>query len=334
MCKNHSVPLIALIFLFIFSCILKLALKDGKISLDFIEGILAGKKSSIFIFYNLRLPSLVAAVSCSVLVVISTYILQTISKNDLADPSALGYNNIAITVLAILFIYIPAARYLSFFQILTLSGLVIFIFALFMYYFSRTTANMIDGNILLLIGIGINTFFQMILSYIKTYAGNISEMLTVLMQGNFDHLELSTSITLSFITGGILIMFLFLVIPVRVLQLGNLTATSLGLNIKQTSFILFFIMSGAVAVSVMFGGTFPFIGFTSIHIMRHFYGGNFKLHFISSILCAAAIIILSDIVAHQMFSTILPTNIFLGLFGGTGFLIILLQRRAGEWQSV
>lgn len=114
-------------------------------------------------------------------------------------------------------------------------------------------------------------------------------------------------------------MFLFFIISVRILQLGGLTATSLGLDIKRASFILFFIMSGAVAVSVMFGGTFPFIGFTSAHIMRYFYGSNFKLHFISSILCAAVIIILSDIVAHQMFSTILPTNIFLGLFGGTGF---------------
>lgn len=332
--KKSFIPLIVVIVLFVMACVLKIILKDGEFSLKIINGLIAQKKASIFAFKTMRLPSLIASISCAILVVISTYILQTISKNDLADPSALGYNNIAITVLAILFIYMPFARKLSFFNILVLSAIIIFLFSLFMYYFSKTTENMIDGNILLLIGIGINTFFQMILTYIKTYSGNIAEMLTVLMQGNFDHLELNTAVILCLITIGILVLFLFFVTIIRILQLGDLTATSLGLNIKKSSFILFFIMAGAVAVSVMFGGTFPFVGFTAIHIMRHFYGINFKLHFISSIFCAASIIIYSDIVAHEMFNTILPTNIFLGLFGGIGFLIILLQRRAGEWQSV
>lgn len=331
--KNYK-ALFLLIVIFVLSCILKLILKEKEISIAFLEGIITGKKSSLFIFYNLRLPSLIAAISCSILIVISTNILQTISKNDLADPSALGYNNIAITVLATLFLFVPFTRKLSFFQILFLSGIIIFIFSLFMYSFSKTKENIVDGNLLLLIGIGINSFFQMILTYIKTYSGNISEMLAILMQGNFDHLELSTSILLFFITIIILVIFIIFVTQMRILQLGDLIATSLGLNLKISNFILFLIMSISIAVSVMFGGTFPFIGFTAIHITRYIYGSSFKLHFISSILCSAIIIILSDIVAHQMFGTILPTNIFLGLFGGIGFLIILLQRRSMEWQSM
>ena len=258
--------------------------------------------------------------------------MQTISRNDLADPSALGYNNVALTILAVLFLYIPATQKLSFFHILIIAGASIFVFALIMYRFSQTSSNMIDGNILLLIGIGLNTFFQMILSYIKTYSGDIGEMLLVLMQGNFDHLKLDTAIILSLISAGILIIFISRITTIRILQLGGLTANSLGLNVQRSNFMLFFIMSAAVAVAVMFGGTFPFIGFTAIHTMRHFYGLNFKLHFASSVLCAGIIIIFSDLAAHQLFGTILPTNIFLGLFGGIGFLIILLQRRTKEWQ--
>lgn len=330
--KKKYIPIIILIFLFIISCILRISIKDGEFSIKLLNGIIHGKKSSLFIFYSLRLPTLIASISCSFLIVIATYILQTISRNDLADPSALGYNNAALTVLAVLFLYIPAAQKLSFFQILIISGVSIFIFALIMYHFSQTTSNTVDGNVLLLIGIGLNTFFQMILSYIKTYSGDIGEMLLVLMQGNFDHLKLNTALILFLISVAILIIFISRITTIRILQLGDLTANSLGLNLKKASFLLFFIMSAAIAIAVMFGGTFPFIGFTAIHTMRYFYGLNFKLHFISSVLCAAVIIIFSDLTAHQLFGTILPTNIFLGLFGGIGFLIILLQRRRKEWQ--
>lgn len=332
--RKKLIPLFTMFFLFILACLLKLFIKDGKFSMQFILGILEGKKSSLFIFYNMRLPSIIASICCAFLVIISTYILQTISKNDLADPSALGYNNVAITVLALLFLYIPATNNLTFSQILILSAIVVFGFSIFMYNFSKTSANNIDGNILLLVGIGVNALFQMILTYIKTYTNSSKfEILTILMQGNFDHLELLNAIRLLFLT--ILVIFLFLINfeTIRILQLGNIIPHSLGVNIKRKTLYLFLIMSLGISVSIMFGGSFAFIGFTSLHIMRHYYNINFKLHFFTSVLCAATIIIFSDLVAHQLFGIILPTNIFLGIFGGIGFLIILLQRRSNQWQS-
>ena len=332
--KKKLIPLFTIMFLFLSACILKLFIKDGKFSTQFIYGILEGKKSSLFIFFNMRLPSIIAAICCSFLVIISTYILQTISKNDLADPSALGYNNVAITVLALLFLYIPSTNNLTFSQILFLSAIAVFVFSIFMYNFSKTSTDNIDGNILLLVGIGVNALFHMILTYITTYPHSSKfEILTILMQGNFDHLELSTTIKLLSLTAIVIVLFSINFETIRILQLGSVIPHSLGVDIKRKNLYLFLIMSFSISVSIMFGGSFPFIGFTAIHIMKHYYNVNFKLHFFTSVICAGTIIIFSDLAAHQFFGIILPTNIFLGIFGGIGFLIILLQRRNKQWQS-
>ena len=52
--KKKLIPLFTIMFLFLSACVLKLFIKDGKFSTQFIYGILEGKKSSLFIFLNMR----------------------------------------------------------------------------------------------------------------------------------------------------------------------------------------------------------------------------------------------------------------------------------------
>lgn len=331
MTKKQLSPFGVVVILFLVSIFLKLTITDRTFSLELLSKLFGGEASASFVFYHLRFPAILAAIVSSFLMVVATFILQAISKNELADPSALGFQNIAVTVLALSYLYFPAARYLSHAQILLIAAASVLLFSFAMYRFAMSDGKESEGNLLLLTGIGVNSFFQMILTYIKTYQNEANDLLAILLQGNFDSLSLSLAIGLSIVGAVILLVFFSQYGRLRLLQLDTDLSQSLGFNRHLSQMVLFTIMAFAVTTSLMFGSSYPFVAFTVIHSMRRYYSLYFGFHFLTASLLMAAIIMISDILAHQLFSFVVPTNLFLGLFSGLGFLILFLQRRSHQW---
>lgn len=317
---------------FLLGLILKLLVTDGHLSLQLLVRVLSGQESALFIFYQMRLPVILASLSTAFLMVTATMILQAISKNDLADPSALGYNNIAIAVLAILALYLPISSHMPYMAIVGLSSLSILFFSLVMYRYAMADDGQLNGNILLLLGIGVNAFFTMILTYVRTYSSEANDLISLLNNGNFDHLPLSRTLLFTGFSLVLIGLFLGTAKTFRLLQLDREVAASLGLNLPLAQFSYFALMSVCVAMSLLFGASFPFVAFTALHVARRFYANHLVLQFLTAGFFMAGAILISDVLAHQLFETILPTNLFLSVLGGVGFLIILLQRRS-SWQS-
>ncbi|MCI5871213.1 iron chelate uptake ABC transporter family permease subunit [Streptococcus sp. 11273D007BW] len=276
----------------------------------------------------MRLPAILAILSSSLLAVLSTLILQTLSKNDLAEPTALGYQNVAITTLALLYLYSPAMRQLSYWQILFLSTLFVLLFSIFMYRFSKGKNGSLDGTLMLLVGIGANSFLSTILSYLKTYSPEIKDIFSLLMQGNFDHIDLDYAVMMGALTTLVVLMFVVSFPYFKFLFLDEETLYGLGISVRTLHVYYFFLMSFALALGLLLGSSFPFVAFTSLYVMRPYYQESWLLYLLSSSFMTANAILLSDLLAHYAFSTVLPTNIFLGFFGALGFIIILLKRRS------
>lgn len=317
----------SLILIFLILIILKLSFKEGAVSLTFLSNVLSGKKAALFIFYQMRLPAVIAIVSSSILAVISTVILQTLTKNDLAEPTALGFQNVALTSLALLYLYSPALRTLAYWQILMLATGFVLLFSIFIYSFSRGQGGQLNGNLMLLVGIGVNSFVSTILSYLKTYSPEIKDIFSLLMQGNFDHINLGYALTIASLTLLFLVFFGMSYPYFRFLSLDNELIYGLGISVKALMFAYFVLMSFGLALGLMLGTTFPFIAFISLYLMRSLYQVKIIPYLTSSILVTASAILMSDLLAHYAFSTVLPTNVFLGLFGALGFTFILLKRR-------
>lgn len=331
MTKRQIVAFCAVLAFFLLSLLLKIGMSEGHFSLDLLNRVADGQEGAVFIFTHMRLPAIIAATVSAFLMVMATFILQTISKNDLADPSALGFQNIAVTVLALCYLYVPVARQMTYTQILFLSAVSVLLFSFAMYRFAMSGREEGQGNLLLLTGIGVNSFFQMLLTYMKTYKNEANDLLSILLQGNFDSLDLPLALGLSLFSAILLLLFTTQYSSYRLLQQNHDLSQSLGFNRTAAQIRLFALMSFAVATSLMFGSSFPFVAFTAIHAMRRYYHLHFGWHLITSSLFMAGIIMISDILAHQLFSIVIPTNVFLGLFSGLGFLIIYLQRRSHPW---
>ena len=134
---------------------------------------------------------------------------------------ALGYHNVALTSLALLYFFTPALRQLSYLQILFLSILVVLGYSIFMYDFARGKGQVLNGNMMLLVGIGANSFFSTILSYLKTYSPEIKDIFSLLMQGNFDHVDLDYALFLSCLTLIFLVIFILVFPYFKILSLSE-----------------------------------------------------------------------------------------------------------------
>jgi iron complex transport system permease protein len=113
------------------------------------------------------------------------------------------------------------------------------------------------------------------------------------------------------------------------LLLGEISATSLGVDVPRLRLEVILISSLLTGVSVAIGGVVPFVGLIVPHVVRHWSG---PLHARLSLLCTfagGAFLVLSDLVARRL---VAPEELRLGvvtaLLGAPLFVFILTRHLA------
>ena len=105
------------------------------------------------------------------------------------------------------------------------------------------------------------------------------------------------------------------------MECGDVTAHSVGLNVKSSRLRHLLVAAIASATVTAFCGTINFIGLIAPHIMRRFVGSNYKFLVPTSALCGACILSLSDIAsAILMPGVILPIGAITSFIGAPIFI--------------
>jgi iron complex transport system permease protein len=276
--------------------------------------------------WTIRLPRLLAAALVGAALAVSGYLLQALSRNDLADPYLTGVSSGAALGAA-------AAILLHF----DLSLIPLFAFAggiaasLLVAQLSRvpghaSTNNGISVPRLLLAGIA--------LSAIVTAAIQLA-------MGAFGSLAMAQGLSL-WILGGLsgrtwaeiapcaiysaigLTTALLAAKPLRLLSLGESAAASLGLNVPLAQCVILataVILSGC-AVSLC--GLVGFVGLVAPHLARRLFIRGERQQIIGSALVGAVITLLADLLARTLMpAQELPLGALMALFGGPFFLVML-----------
>jgi len=114
----------------------------------------------------------------------------------------------------------------------------------------------------------------------------------------------------------------------HLLAMDEETALSLGVNVKRTEQMVYFLSSVIVGVTVAVGGTIAFVGLIVPHAARLLFGQDLRIVLPSSFLTGAAFLIVADAVARTAVpSTELPVGAVTALLGGPFFLWLLTRRR-------
>ena len=119
----------------------------------------------------------------------------------------------------------------------------------------------------------------------------------------------------------------------NLLQFGDDQAQQLGLPVARTRALVLLAASLATAAAVSFSGIIGFIGLIVPHVMRMWFGADYRRLLPLSLLGGAAALLLSDVLARVIIAPQeLPLGIVTALFGVPFFLWVLRRsKNQGYW---
>lgn len=279
---------------------------------------------------SIRLPRLLVGASVAIALSTAGAILQTITKNDLADTGIIGINAGA-AVAAVLFITYQTANYYSqlgqfsifVLPVMAIVGAGVTSFVIYM----LSSRNGIKPKRLLLIGIGLNAGLNAFITFF-TFRGGVGDYNRVLVWTSGSLWGAGWSYA-KVIIPIVALMFIIVLLNNKKLDVLNLSdelAISLGLNIEKErrKFLTFAVILAGTATA--FAGNIGFLGLICPHIARKLVG-NYHKHFIGiSAMISVIIILLADAVSRNLFSPIeIPVGVTVSIFGVPYFIYLMMK---------
>ncbi|MDT0557674.1 iron ABC transporter permease [Ichthyenterobacterium sp. W332] len=335
--KSNKNSFILLVILLVLCFIGNISL--GSVSISFTEIIdsFLVKSSDYtnkeFIVQNYRLPKAFTAILVGSGLGISGLLMQTLFRNPLAGPFVLGISSGASLGVAI--VILGAGVFGGWFSMVLISKWSIIIAAslgsfLVLLAVMLVSSRVRDTMAILIIGLMFGSITAAIVSVLSYFSS--AEQLQQYIFWGFGSLgNLSWSELLIFAS----IYFLGLLLSIRsikalnTLLLGENYAKSLGLNIKQSRFIIIIATSLLAGTITAFAGPIAFIGLAVPHITRQIFNTTNHSILLPAVLLSGAIIMLiCDGVAQLPSSDYtLPINAITSLIGAPVVIWLLVKQR-------
>ena len=280
-----------------------------------------------YVAIDVNAPRTIAGIFIGAMLGMAGVIMQTVTRNPLADPYTIGISSAALFGVTISVVF--GICVFPVFVGSTANGINAFVFAMipaaaivFVSSFKKLTPTM-----MILIGIGLMYLFSSITTMIKF---NASE----------EKLQEIYSWSIGTLTGlewkdvvPILVMFLLMIgilmamaRKINILTAGDNIAHALGENPILIRMICFVISSAGVAVCVCYSGTIGFVGLVAPHIARIFVGNKVSLLIPSSAIVGGLFILIGDVIVRSLPGG-LPVGVVTALIGSPLFVYFLFKSR-------
>jgi len=317
----------------VFSALLAVTIGSFKISvLDILLGKLDELGSTIL--YTIRMPRVMLAAFVGASLAISGACLQGLFRNPLADPGLIGVS--AGAALGAAFAIVFSSRFISlnflgpylipFSAIIGSASVIIILFVI-------TKGFGYDGvTYMLLAGIAVNAIAGVGIG-VLTYISDDSELrsLTFWTMGSFG------GVTWPLIMPAIVVIIFSIVWIIGLsrkldlIQLGDVEASRLGINIRKVRFGVIISSAVVVGISVALSGMIGFVGLVVPHLVRILGGVNHLYVLIGSAIFGSILMVISDMMCRVIISPAeLPVGLITSGLGSPFFLWLIFKMRAGN----
>jgi len=334
--KKKSFPIVigVLIFLTITIILLGLCWGTYKISLlDMIQVLLGnGTKMQNTAVFTIRLPRIMVAVVVGIALSTAGGLLQTVTRNDLADTGVMGINAGA-ALFVVIYIQSKGMNYYE-----QLSNLTIFaiplvavtgaaLAAIFIYTLSNKKG--VKPQRLILVGMGMNIGINAVVTFIqlKGSAGDYNRAL-VWTSGSL----WGSSWKYFIVVTPIILLFYFLTLykykTMDIMELGEELPIGLGIHIeKERKQLLFYAVALAGAATAV-AGNIGFLGLLAPHIARKLVGPSHKKYLSIGAMISVIVIVLADSISRNCFSPLeIPVGLTISFIGVPYFIYLMLKEK-------
>jgi len=280
-------------------------------------------QSTEFVIVHLRIPRIIMSVFAGASLALCGAIFQSVFRNPVCDPYILGISSGA-----------------------SIGAALAFILGLDFYLFGVTSLALVTAFLTLLLMLGISRFSNIKSTYVMLLAGIslnflMASILTLLMVLNHQEMQKIIFWTMgSFATVSyydiyfyipiflVCIVFTFLLSKdLNIMQLGDMQAQSLGVNVKRVIYITLFISSVLIAATVSICGVIGFIGLIIPHLARIIWGNNTRYLFTFSMILGAIFMLVADTLARVLITNAeLPVGSITALVGAPYFIYMLVRK--------
>ncbi|MBF0698782.1 iron ABC transporter permease [Streptococcus danieliae] len=323
--------LLILLLLVLVSSLLSLAMGDRELNLADLGAYFQGQATSqSFILQEIRLPRLLVSLLAGGSLGLSGVLLQTFTRNPLADSSTLGINagvglvlTLAVTQLNLTDPFL--IHYLPFLAIP--GGLAMVALSFFL---SHKKGEGIQPVKLIIAGVTLSTILTSsliaITGRVDTHKLNyvVSWLAGHTTGSNWDSLNLA---------GPVLILLWILsytqALPLNLLQLSDPAALGLGLPLRRQRAIVLLLASALIAFSLTLAGNISLVGLLASHMTRLLFPSDHRWRLPAALLIGALLLLIADTLTRTyLIGSNIPTGIPLTLIGSPYFLYLL--RREGS----
>lgn len=277
------------------------------------------------IVLDIRLPRTLLALMTGAGLAVVGALLQTATRNELADPFLFGLSSGASAGAVLVF-----TRFGDFFGAWTLpvaafcGGLLSSVAVLSLFQLKRERG----AETLIICGLAISFLFGALTSYL-IFAGDQRTASSVLFW-SLGGLGLARWDNLGFALAGLLLLAAFCLLRWRSLDgllAGDRTAFSLGINVNRLRTEIFLCCAFSTAIFVALTGVIGFVGLMVPHLCRHFSAIRHARLLPLCALAGASLLCGGDIVSRVLVAPQeLPIGIITAGIGGL-FIVVMVARR-------
>lgn len=321
------ISMVALTALLVVLASLLLVFGNTTYSLPVVLKVLLGEevKGATFAIGTLRLPRMLAGLLAGIAFGMAGDTFQTMLRNPLASPDIIGVTSgtsvAAVYCIVILQISGPIVSMVS-----VICGLLV---ATLIYILSK--GGNFSGGRLILIGIGIQAMLNAVNQFLLLRASQYDVPAAMRwLSGSLNGMVMKDipGLFLVILLFGSIIIFLGKYL--KILELGEQSAITLGLKTNQTRLLLIFSSVFLIAFSTAVTGPISFVAFLSGPIAGRIAGNGTSSAPLSG-LVGACLVLGADLIGQFVFDTRYPAGVITGILGAPYliFLLIRMNKKGG-----
>ncbi|PNZ56847.1 iron ABC transporter permease [Staphylococcus aureus] len=281
------------------------------------------------ILLDFRLPRMMITILAGVALSISGAIVQSVTKNPIAEPGILGISaggGFAIT----LFIAIGKINADNFVYVLPLISILGGITAtLIIFIFSFNKNEGVTPASMVLIGVGLQTvLYGGSITIMSKFDDKQSDFIAAWFAGNIWGDE--WPFVIAFLPWVLIIIpyLLFKSNTLNIIHTGDNIARGLGVRLSRERLILFFIAVMLSSAAVAVAGSILFIGLMGPHIAKRIVGPRHQLFLPIAILVGACLLVMADTIGKIILQPGgVPAGIVVAIIGAPYFLYLMYKTK-------
>lgn len=325
--RKQRITLVILIIVLIVS--MAFAMTTGEFKMSFIQFFKTlfgqGNELDSMVLYDFRMPRMLITILAGASLALSGAILQSVTKNPLAEPGILGINAGSGFMIA-LFLVVGTVQPGDFVYVLPMVSMVGGIAtAMVIFMFSYKKGEGINPVRMVLIGVGLSTALSgASITIMSTFDQDQMEFIARWFAGNIWGDE--WPFVFAFIPWLVIVMpFLFYKANVlNVLSTNEQISVSFGINNNRERILLVFLAVVLSSAAVSVAGGIGFVGLMGPHIARSIVGPRHQLYLPIAVLNGAILLVVADTIGKIVLEPNgLPAGIIVAIVGAPYFLYLM-----------